>query len=89
MNPEGLHSLCTRPNVVYTSLNLKNNCLRNVSKESISLFLGVSKCELHRVGSKVYMNPEGVHSLCTRPNVVYTSLNLKDNEIHSLNNYVN
>ena len=37
------------------------------------------------VASKVYMNPEfRVPSFCTRPNVVYTLINLRKNEIHSL-----
>ena len=36
-----------------------------------------SKCKLHWVTSKVYMNPFGVHSLCTRLYVVYTLINLR------------
>ena len=41
-----------------------------------------TKCKLHWVTSKVYMNPElqnhfGVHSLRMQPNVVYTSINLR------------
>ena len=37
----------------------------------------IELCKLHWVASKVYMNPFGVHSFCTRPNVIYTSINLR------------
>ena len=37
----------------------------------------LSKWKLHWVASKVDMNPFAVHSLCTRPKVVYTSINLR------------
>ena len=37
----------------------------------------LSKCKLHWVASKVYMSLIGIHSLCTQPNVVYTSINLR------------
>ena len=42
-----------------------------------TFFLMLSKCKLHWVASKVYMSLIGIHSLCTQPNVVYTSINLR------------
>ena len=37
----------------------------------------LSKSKLHLIASKVYVNPFRDHSLCIRPNVVYTSINLR------------
>ena len=45
-------------------------------------------CKLQWVTSKVYMSPFGIHSLCTRPNVVYTSATPQKNEIPSINIYI-
>ena len=42
-----------------------------------SLHFDKSRFKRHKIASKVYMNPDGVHPLCTRPNVVYTSINLR------------
>ena len=41
----------------------------------------LSKCKLHWVASKVYMYPFGVNSLCTRPNVAYISINIRNNDM--------
>ena len=40
-------------------------------------FWRLSKCKLHRVASEVYMNPFGVHWLCTQTNVVYTFIKIR------------
>ena len=40
------------------------------------IFLYLSKCRLYWVASKDEMNLIGVHSLCMRSNVVYTSINI-------------
>ena len=57
----------------------------NVNISSELNFSDDFRCIIHWVASKVNMNPFGVHSLCMWPNVVYTSINLKKNESHSLN----
>ena len=51
----------------------------NVNISSELNFSDDFRCRIHWVASKVNMNPFGF------PNVVYTSINLKKNESHSLN----
>ena len=55
----------------------------NISNElNFWLFWCLSKYKLHWVANKVYMNPFGIHSLCTLPNVVYTSINTGKMKLH-------
>ena len=59
----------------YMRFFIKVSVKKNVNIKNKLFFLCLSKGKLDWVTYKIYMNPCGVHSLCTRPNVVYTSIN--------------
>ena len=57
----------------------------NVNISNEFNFSEVHGSELQWVASKAYMNPFGVHSLCTQPTVVHSSNEHQKNKIHFFN----
>ena len=51
--------------------------LNNINIRKKNVFERLLKYKLHRVTSKLYVNPFGVHLLCSRPDVVYTSVHVQ------------
>ena len=67
---------------IFSQILRRNEC--KISNE-FDFFRCLSNYKLHWVASKVNINRFIVHSLCTRPNVVYTSINIGKSQLHSLN----